>query len=63
MSFLRDVYKLNKPGEMPFPRTFGLVHRRQADEISCKGFSIPDVYLDPFAKALRLSERVTTIDF
>ena len=62
MSFLRDVHDLNKPSEMPYPRTFGLVHRRQSDQIACKGFSIPDIYLQPFAKALRLSERVTTID-
>ena len=62
MSFLRDVHNLNKPSEMPFPRTFGLVHRRDQEEINCKGFSIPNYYLEPFAKALRLSLMVTTID-
>lgn len=44
------------------PKTFGLTHRKNAQEIMARSFYITDEYIDPLSKAFHLSENLRKLD-
>jgi len=59
MNYLTELTNSNKG--LP-PKTLGLAHRRDAEEINLNSFSITQDYIQPFVKALALNKKLQTLD-
>ena len=60
MNFFKMLTKAGKRTQAP--KTFGLAHRRNAQEIMAKSFYITDEYIDPLSKAFNLSDNLRKLD-
>ena len=59
MNYLTELTYANKG--LP-PKTMGLAHRKDAEEINLKYFSITEDYIEPFTNALRLNTKLLRLD-
>ena len=59
MNYLTELTNSNKG--LP-PKTLGLSHRRDAEEINLNSFSITEDYIQPFAESLALNRKLQTLD-
>lgn len=64
MTFLSMLNKgiVNGRVQPQLPKTFGLTHRRKADEINVNSFQITDEYIDPLSRAFELSTNLRKLD-
>ena len=64
MTFLSMLNKgiVNGRVQPQVPKTFGLAHRKKADEINVNSFQITDEYIDPLARAFELSVNLRKLD-
>ena len=58
MTYLLTLQKT----QFAVPKVFGLVHRKNADQLNLRSFYISKDYIDPFVKSLALSDQLKILD-
>lgn len=58
MNYISELSKLNK--NVP-PKCMGMMHRKNAEEISLKNQSLTENYIPPFVSSLVLSDRLKSL--